>query len=278
MAQEEETTFEPSLAVAAPVEKEYTSIDLGTFFHHLSALECVVVQLRFRCGSEFSWDAIKIPPFLIQDLCRGLLKDGSGANLKTLCVHQSRLENHHIRSLLPEFSFTRLTRLGLAHNKITCDASGLGWIVERVLKDMCLLEELVLDHNEIGSEGGKLLSRLLCRRPSKLRVLSVNLNRLGEGASDVVSALEKNISLKVLKLAGNMISDQIFETLAAIVVKNSCIEEIDLSSNVFTDESAVQFIDRVESQERKNLVKVDFRTSGISGGVRTRLAALLSKV
>ena len=129
--------------------------------------------------------------------------------------------------------------------------------------------------NNIRSEGGRSLGRML-RTNSSLMDLNLSLNRLeDEGGKLLIDGLRKNSTLQSLNLASNSLASQSASVLAKVIeetkqsyslikTNENCInslEEIDLSSNNFSDNDIIKLSKAVQTNNK--LTSLDLRCQTI---------------
>eukprot|EP00943_MAST-04B_sp_MAST-4B-sp1_P008371 g8371.t1 len=127
----------------------------------------------------------------------------------------------------------KLKELLLEKNQI--GSEGLKFL-EKYVKETKTLEKLDLLGNNIGpDEGSNILSEILLAN-SSIKDLNLRYNKIAEGTSKLAKALETNITIQILILWRNDIDDISAIALADMLKKNKCIQHLDIQGNAIADE------------------------------------------
>jgi hypothetical protein len=167
----------------------------------------------------------------------------------------TKLDSLHLEGILPqqcelpEYLFEAMkkhqsiTSLKLVNLNITC-ANHNHWLGEnRRLGDRNLqnLQDLTLAGCHFGEEGGTFVALVLSRNPM-LKKLSIHRIETGlrlRGIRELASALGNHLSLQVLNLRDNGITDANFELLAPVLLAHPTLKDLDLSKNNISQTAVV---------------------------------------
>lgn len=127
------------------------------------------------------------------------------------------------RNLLRAGSPKSLTKISLSHNNIRTIP---------LLEKYTNLESLSLARNEIGIEGCRSIAQLLQKDESRLKVLDISCNNLGDNEVVMLAtSLKCNTSLRQLDLRGNTIKEEGLRALLQLLNDVSSIDNAYNSSN-----------------------------------------------
>eukprot|EP00511_Aplanochytrium_stocchinoi_P002375 CAMPEP_0204839702 /NCGR_PEP_ID=MMETSP1346-20131115/35182_1 /ASSEMBLY_ACC=CAM_ASM_000771 /TAXON_ID=215587 /ORGANISM="Aplanochytrium stocchinoi, Strain GSBS06" /LENGTH=471 /DNA_ID=CAMNT_0051976619 /DNA_START=146 /DNA_END=1558 /DNA_ORIENTATION=+ len=139
------------------------------------------------------------------------------------------------------------------------------------------LEDLMLDYQPLGKEGGVALSHCLKTNPI---LVSISLKDTGledEGAAALAEALKGNNTLKCLGLQCNTIKLSGISALACALKHNQGLEQLDLSYNFIGDEGVPHLSDALKcnnSLKRLGLISNQIGNSGaivLADALRTNM-------
>lgn len=131
-------------------------------------------------------------------------------------------------------SLKDLSTVELVCNKLDDDSLK---IIERALEEHPNLKEVNLSHNKLGNVGARRAARIYGKNK---HILSMDLsnNQIGyEGARCLSMVLsEPGCQLKHLDASLNLISDKALTVMLSDMTNNKCIESLNVSANLLTDE------------------------------------------
>jgi hypothetical protein len=155
--------------------------------------------------------------------------------------YAARLESKRIATLIPRYisclnrSDSTITTLKL--NNLGVDCSVVKKLASPLTMNMNLfLEELYLDHNNIGTEGATCIARIISK-DACLKIVSLSHNCIGSmGAIALASAIESNSTLEKLNLSHCGIDNAGVLKLAASLKRNSSLKYLNLEGNPISNE------------------------------------------
>ena len=197
------------------------------------------------------------------------------ASLCSICIAQNGVTDLGLESILVALQSNRVvTALDLHSNKITHRGA---FQLAVYLSSNTSLKQLTLDENhEIGSEGAKEIALALCNNAS-LETLCLKSCCIGrKGGERFGMTLNQNEALRELILCGNVdIGDDAIELLCRGLKRNSCLEQLDLSSCGVGDGGCSALADALIENTRLTHLFLD--KNGIGDGGALALSAALSK-
>eukprot|EP00304_Pavlova_gyrans_P013504 CAMPEP_0206039386 /NCGR_PEP_ID=MMETSP1466-20131121/4723_1 /ASSEMBLY_ACC=CAM_ASM_001126 /TAXON_ID=44452 /ORGANISM="Pavlova gyrans, Strain CCMP608" /LENGTH=263 /DNA_ID=CAMNT_0053414023 /DNA_START=1 /DNA_END=792 /DNA_ORIENTATION=+ len=125
-----------------------------------------------------------------------------------------------------------LHSLDLSENELTSET---GALLARVLDGNDTLTTLVLEHNRLGDEGVAALAAMLESELCRVRFLDLSRNKLMDrGALALAKALKTNLALTTLKLSRNKITDKGGAALGKAFRASTSLKTLDLRWNDMT--------------------------------------------
>ncbi|XP_013775322.1 ran GTPase-activating protein 1-like [Limulus polyphemus] len=142
---------------------------------------------------------------------------------------------------------------------------GVPGIVPLLKSSSCFtLQELKLNNNGLGIEGGKMLAQALMdshkaskntATPFSLKVFVCGRNRLeNEGAKAFASVFKALGTLEEVQMPQNGIYHEGIGALASALASNSNLRHINLNDNTFTDKGAKAFAEALSSLQRLEVI------------------------
>ncbi|KAJ3119727.1 hypothetical protein HK101_007135, partial [Irineochytrium annulatum] len=109
--------------------------------------------------------------------------------------------------------------------------------ISQVLRQSRTLEQLVLDHNQLGSDGAATVFAGLMDNPgSVLKKFSLRYCDIGvHAAQSIAATLSTNSALAELDLNGNHIGDEGLIPIARSLISNLSLKTLTLAANQITD-------------------------------------------
>jgi len=153
-------------------------------------------------------------------------------------------------------SYLDLSENQLGGNIANCNAVNLG----EAIKKNSALSHLKLSGNKFNYLEASSLTKLSLEKNKTLTSLDLSANEIGfYGMSLIFQGLEKNKTLTSLDLSSNQIECNNIKRIQLLIssLKNSAIEELDLSENKIT-EDAQQGIKQIEEQIPKLKITITF--------------------
>ena len=135
------------------------------------------------------------------------------------------------------------------------------------LSEHSYVNSLILEHNAIGKEGLKELSRYI-EVSSTLKKLNLQWNKCGEGLQSLSKSMNNNPSCRLssLDLRNNDIGpDQ--SLFICDILKNPCVRELNLNFNKLSDSGADTILKTLKSIDSCSVYKLDLIGNNISPGL-----------
>jgi len=151
--------------------------------------------------------------------------------IKVLKIANNQIDDEGFQRLALVFqSNTDLEQINLARNKIT-GASGSFTDVAQAFSGLSKLSILSLNRNRLGNEAAEELARVLHDHPSLVNV-KLQHNKIGTaGASALFTTLKSNSSVTQINLSHNDIGNEALTNLKQLFLENQVIRLVDLSGN-----------------------------------------------
>ena len=177
---------------------------------------------------------------------RGARALGAGlvasTTLEVLVLSNNEIQDQGIAALAQ--GCRTLRRLSLDNNRISPQgAVALGQALSSSKKDgggssCCRMVELSLEANHMGNEGTLALAKMLTSPESKLRLLNLRKNHIGDnGCEGIGQALGCNSALEILNLGDNEIGGDGVSRLARGLLTNKALRRLILSGNKIGNET-----------------------------------------
>ena len=219
-------------------------------------------------------------------------------------LQQFKLNNNNLQTNSTSKIIGALHRLSLKVFSMGCNKidSGAAEDVAVLLSHSTNLQELDLSNSDLQSEGTLKIANALLKI-SSLRVFNiekcninneaadiiavvfscngklqqVNLNSCNlqpEGSIKIVKGLQKTVHLRVFNIGSNIVGDEVANDIAAILLHNSQLQQLDLSHGNFQTTSVMKF---AKSMWKTSSLRI-FRISGNNIGkeAASEVAAVLS--
>lgn len=148
------------------------------------------------------------------------------------------------------------------------------------------LEELRLNNNGLGPEGGRIVAEALIKcqegntadgRMSALRTIVIGRNRLENGSAPFLAmAIESHCLLENVSLPQNGIRPEGISKLSRSLAKCANLKTIDLQDNTFTDEASLVFADQICSWPHLGVLNIGDCLLGKKGSLKI-LESLVSQ-
>ena len=160
----------------------------------------------------------------------------SVTSLKTLDLGNNNLPGSVMNELSQIFMSNKcVERLSLCNNNLKSS-------IFCVLKSMTTILKLVyldIRGNQITREAGELIASVIQNNRGTLNILLLGDNNIGKGMMQIVKALQKITSLKVLDLANNNIPKEVYNNLALAITSSNHLEKVLLQGNKLQSSASV---------------------------------------
>nr|CAB3266874.1 T-complex-associated testis-expressed protein 1-like [Phallusia mammillata] len=228
--------------------------EFGAVLEKMPHLEELKVMYGVNdCGMNFEWNLFQ---FTQRD-CLLLAKSiKSCKQLKSICIHQSKVDDAKVRVLISHFlDHPSLTDVDLSQN---CIGDRGARAVAKLINNRCPnLRRVTLTGNIIRGDGTKAIAYALTKN-THLKELNLRLNRLGdEGGQAIMNALLKNNSLKSINVSGNDMTEPTATVLSQVLQTNTSLTSINISGNRIGTDGGKQLQEGMEVN--KTVIKLDLR-------------------
>ncbi len=269
------------------------SLDKFTSLHSLtmvgfSGCDCSILLLVSGIGQLRTLESLTISNVYIGD---------SGAEMLTAALgnHLPLLAKLHISKGLREkagqpvgslVALGRLRKLVLDYNNLA--DKGVSAMVDAILspgRHNCVLQQLNLRENDIGSAGGIKLAELIAHSP-RLRVLDLSRNNMGEASADALftSIQRRSHSLEELDVSGcytgprkTLLVDALRAFTALRVLKLDCSAEGDPDAHALNDALGHALAQFLLLSGGCRLIELHIERSGITETGALELAGVFAK-
>ncbi len=137
----------------------------------------------------------------------------------------NRLDSDGIRILCYSIRSCSLEELSLSSNGIGPEA---GQYLAHLINNNCSIQEVLLDHNQLGSEGIVALTKGLCN--CCVKSMDISYNNIGPGAGAVLADLiNNNQSMNDINLCGNKLNSD--DVIALSTNLKGCSSDNEISSD-----------------------------------------------
>mmetsp|Transcript_14640 Transcript_14640/g.22300 ORF Transcript_14640/g.22300 Transcript_14640/m.22300 type:complete len:227 (+) Transcript_14640:467-1147(+) len=144
-------------------------------------------------------------------------------------------------------------------------------LVDLLKNQRTAIGELILTQNCIGPRGADAIGEALLEKKTKLKVLSLDENCIGDYDSEETKPctffemLKSNITLERLHMDRNMVGDDICHVLSEN--PSSAIYDLQLGHNVITDEGAKSLARFLKSNNKLRALKLKGNKVGNNGAI-----------
>lgn len=151
--------------------------------------------------------------------------------LKELYIHRNELTSEGVRLVVSDGLSPRLLTLNLQNNRIGLEGVKM---VSQTSLHMLILASNGLEEADIAPIADLLASPRTC-----LQWLDLANNRIGNGLTALVSALERNRTLHTLMLSGNGVDDTGAALLGGLLTRNGALRTLDLACNLLSNRAVL---------------------------------------
>ncbi len=165
-------------------------------------------------------------------------------------AHFDKLCSDGIRILCSSIRSCSLEKLSLSRNSIGPEA---GQYLAHLINNNCRIQDVLLDDNQLGSEGIVALTKDICN--CCVKSMDISYNNIGPGAGAVLAELiNNNQSMNVINLSSNKLNSDDIIALSTNL-KGCSMENIDLSDNFISSDAGEALVDLITNNkiERMNL-------------------------
>lgn len=152
-----------------------------------------------------------------------------------------------------------LTKLDLSHNsgdEVLGDAGACA-LAGVLTKTNRTLKTLYLDHNEIGSFGGKSLADML-QQNTTLTDLDVGSNKLGDkGVLSILSSMRHQLSLRILCFNNNHFTGDIIDELCALLWRNTALQRLEMEGVDLGKKGGVAILTALKFNQTLKTMRLD---------------------
>ncbi len=158
----------------------------------------------------------------------------------------NKLGSDGIRILCSSIRSCSLEKLSLSCNSIGPEA---GQYIAHLINNNCSIQTILLDDNQLGSEGIVALTKGICN--CCVKSMDISDNNIGPGAGAVLAELiNNNQSMNVINLSGNQLNSDDIIALSTNL-KDCSMENIDLSDNSISSDAAEALVDLITNNKIK---------------------------
>ncbi|XP_065916705.1 protein NLRC3-like isoform X2 [Dysidea avara] len=191
---------------------------------------CEIIEKIFASRKILLTNGGRVPEINDLHSVTVLLTQSSIKTWEKLDVFLCRIQYHGIRILHQALANSNVIIKEIIFTKNILGASSDKLISEIVIN--CKVKILWASYNDFVGETEH-FSTILSNPHSKLEMLYIRFNKLSSNAAILIfSALRKSSSrLKQLEISSNNITDDVCETLAAMVQDNKCLQRLEMYKN-----------------------------------------------